>query len=471
MTGNPLVAAAVDHTSPFAGTLLVEDGEQLVQAVNSGDWVSGGMAAFSGLLDTAAAVSDPLGSLIAAGLGWLIDHVEPLKGWFNDLTGNAAEVQAFAQTWANIHTQMEAAGTELHRVLGDVDDLAGQAIDAYRRFQQDTAKHLTAAGTWAGAFSTGLNIASMIVQAVHDLVRDVLSQLVGSAISWASEAVFTLGLATPWIIEQVSTRVASWVSKVGKFITRLLESLKALRGLLDQLKPLLDKASELFGKLLHGKGPGGRDIPDEPKKPSIHDVRNRSSLSDADLESFLRTNYGDDVADAFAKDGTIPDDVQIPKDPSVLTPDGKIDWSQVPKGGYKLDGDGDPIKQPHNPQPGEVVDRYGPSDGRYTSPVPENGPYTYDQRSLPYVENPNHYHQYEFNDDLNSVKARYDQAPPDVQARVDDLIDKGYYSFGQQASRGPIADGFGVPGQGVQDELPLPVDVLIDLGILSERTP
>ncbi|QAY59762.1 hypothetical protein ET475_07010 [Microbacterium protaetiae] len=283
MTGNPLVAAAVDHTSPFAGTLLVEDGEQLVQAVNSGDWVSGGMAAFSGLLDTAAAVSDPLGSLIAAGLGWLIDHVEPLKGWFNDLTGNAAEVQAFAQTWANIHTQMEAAGTELHRVLGDVDDLAGQAIDAYRRFQQDTAKHLTAAGTWAGAFSTGLNIASMIVQAVHDLVRDVLSQLVGSAISWASEAVFTLGLATPWIIEQVSTRVASWVSKVGKFITRLLESLKSLRGLLDELKPLLDKASELFGKLLHG-GSGTH-------APSAHSPRVGDPLTDVDFHDMGASGY------------------------------------------------------------------------------------------------------------------------------------------------------------------------------------
>jgi len=265
---NPLVATAQDHTSPFAGTLLLEDGADLVGAINSGDWVSGGMAAFSAVLDTAAAVSDPLGTLIAAGLGWLIDHVEPLKGWFNDLTGNASEVQAFAQTWANIHTQMEAAGTELQRVLGDVEDLAGQAMDAYRRFQQDTAAHLAAAGTWAGAFSTGLNIASVIVQAVHDLVRDVLSQLAGSAISWASEAVFTLGLATPWIIEQVTTRVSSLVARVSKFVTNLLDSIKALVRHLDELKPLLDKASELFTKLLHGKAPK-ENVPVSGRKPEL----------------------------------------------------------------------------------------------------------------------------------------------------------------------------------------------------------
>ncbi|WP_417563879.1 hypothetical protein [Microbacterium sp.] len=252
MSGNPLVAAAVDHTSPFAGTLLLEDGDQLVQAIKSGDWVAGGMAAFAGAVDTVAAVSDPLGTLIAAGLGWLIDHVEPLKGWFNDLTGNAAEVEAFAQTWTNIQTQLQGAGDELLRVLGDVEDLAGEAMDAYRRFQTDTAAHIRAAGDWAGGFATGLHVASVIVQAVHDIVRDVLSQLVGSAISWAAEAVFTLGLATPWIIEQVSTRVASLVGRVGKFVTRLLESIKSLRGLLDQLKPLIDKAGELFNRLLHG---------------------------------------------------------------------------------------------------------------------------------------------------------------------------------------------------------------------------
>lgn len=57
----------------------------------------------------------------------------------------------------------------------------------------------------------------MVVQAVHDLVRDTLAQLVGSIISWAAEAVFTLGLATPpVIVGQVSTRVSSLATRVGR---------------------------------------------------------------------------------------------------------------------------------------------------------------------------------------------------------------------------------------------------------------
>ncbi len=259
VTAHSLVAAPVDTATPFSGAGLLDSGSQLVAAIESGDWVEGGMAAFSAAADTIAAVSDPLGSLIAAGLGWLIDHFEPLKGWFNDLTGDAGEVQAFAQTWTNIQKQLQLSGDELSRILGDVDELAGEAMDAYRRFQQDSAQHLHGAAAWAGAMATGLGIASTIVQVVHDIVRDVLSQLVGSAISWASEAVLTLGLATPWIVEQVSTRVASWVAKIGLKMTALVRSVKALSKLLDELRDLLRQADDLFASVLKGgKSAAGR---------------------------------------------------------------------------------------------------------------------------------------------------------------------------------------------------------------------
>ncbi|MCX6502553.1 MAG: TNT domain-containing protein [Microbacterium sp.] len=249
---NPLVAGPIDTATPFSGAGILDSGTQLAEAIESGDWVMGGLAAFSTAADTVATVSDPLGSLIGAGLGWLMDHMEPLKGWMNDLTGDAGEVAGFAQTWSNMEAQLDSAAQELERVVGDLDELAGQAIDAYRRFQADSAEHIRAAGRWAGAMATGLEVASTIVQVVHDLVRDVLSQLVGSAISWAAEAVFSLGLATPWIIEQVSTRVASLAAKVGSKVTAVLQSCKSLMKLLDELKVLLRNAGDLFDKVLKG---------------------------------------------------------------------------------------------------------------------------------------------------------------------------------------------------------------------------
>ena len=68
---NPLEAGSIDTASPFSGAYLIEDGQALVEAIQSGNWVEGGMAAFSGVLDTAAAIIDPIGTLIANGLGWV----------------------------------------------------------------------------------------------------------------------------------------------------------------------------------------------------------------------------------------------------------------------------------------------------------------------------------------------------------------------------------------------------------------
>jgi hypothetical protein len=100
--------------------------------------------------------------------------------------------------------------------------------------------------------ATGLGVASTIVQVVHDIVRDVLSQLVGSAISWTAEAVLTVGIATPWIVEQVATRVASWTAKIGSKMTALVRSVKALSKLLDELRGLLRQADDLFASVLKG---------------------------------------------------------------------------------------------------------------------------------------------------------------------------------------------------------------------------
>ena len=76
-TANPLVVAPIDTATPFSGAGLLDSGSQLVSAIESGNWAEGTLAGVGVALDTAATVVDPLGSLIGAGLGWLIDHLEP----------------------------------------------------------------------------------------------------------------------------------------------------------------------------------------------------------------------------------------------------------------------------------------------------------------------------------------------------------------------------------------------------------
>lgn len=480
---NPLVAGPIDPTTPFSGAGLLEDGYELVNAIESGDWVAGGLASFSALANTVATAMDPLGSLIAAGLGWLMDHLEPLKGWLNDLTGDAGEVAGFAATWGNIAQHLQQAGQTLDARLADVSSMSGEAIDAYLRLQGDVAAHISAAASWAGGMRSGMEAASMLVQVVHELVRDTLSQLVGSLISYASTLVISLGTATPYVIAQATSRVSAMTARISGTVLKLVDAVTALGRHLDELKSLFQRLGDLFSRGPGGNAPTGPGAPHSPggpgaphapdgstppggSTPTTPSIRDQSMLTDAQLQTYLDTNYPQ-YADDFANNGTLPPDVQIPKGPEALQPDGSIDWSQVPGGGYVLDASGDPIRHPHTPQPGDVLDRYGPPDGRYTSPVPDSGPYTYDQRSLPYVENPAHYHRYEVVGDLSDLRGAYDRAPQSVR---DELLAGGFKPeyLASQGYRGDIAPGFGSTGGGVQVQLPLTAEQLIALGVLKE---
>ncbi len=484
---NPLVAGPIDPTTPFSGAGLLEDGYELVNAIESGDWVAGGLASFSALANTVATAMDPLGSLIAAGLGWLMDHLEPLKGWLNDLTGDAGEVAGFAATWGNIAQHLQQAGQTLDARLADVSSMSGEAIEAYLRLQADVAAHISAAASWAGGMKTGMEAASMLVQVVHELVRDTLSQLVGSLISYASTLVISLGTATPYVIAQATSRVSAMTARISGTVLKLVDAVTALAKHLDELKALFQRLGDLFSRGPGGNAPSspgsphapgtaphgpdgttpGGTAPDGPSSPGPS-VRDQSTLTDDQLHTYLEANYPE-YADDFANNGTLPPDVQIPKGPEVLQPDGNIDWDQVPRGGYVLDTNGDPIRTPHTPQPGDVLDRYGPPDGRYTSPIPEAGPYTYDQRSLPYVENPAHYHRYEVVGDMSDLRGAYDSAPQHVK---DELLAGGLKPeyLGSQGYQGDIARGFGSTGGGVQVQLPLTAAQLIALGLLKEIT-
>ena len=292
---NPLVAGPIDPTTPFSGTGLLEDGYELVSAIERGDWVAGGLASFSALANTVATAMDPLGSLIAAGLGWLFDHLEPLKGWLNDLTGDAGEVAGFAATWGNIAQHLQKAGETLDARLADVSSMSGEAIDAYLRLQSDVAAHISAAGAWAGGMKTGMEIASMLVQVVHELVRDTLSQLVGSLISYATTLVLSLGTATPYVIAQATSRVSAMTARISGTVLKLVDAVTALGKHLDKLKALFQQLGTLLAR-----GPSGSNGPRGPRAPRGPDgtqpdapaprrpsVRERSTLTDEQLQKYL----------------------------------------------------------------------------------------------------------------------------------------------------------------------------------------
>ncbi|GEK85511.1 TNT domain-containing protein [Microbacterium aerolatum] len=167
-----------------------------------------------------------------------------------------------------------------------------------------------------------------------------------------------------------------------------------------------------------------------------------------------------------------PDDDALVPRPECLDENGDIDWSKAPENGFVLDADGNPIMQDHVPNAGDRFDRYGDPGGRYVSPVPEDGPFSYDSRSLPYHENPNSYHEYEWRHSPADVESVYNQLDDATRTAVDDTLAKYDLDLSDltSVSRGeaaPIPD-WGTAGGATQDLLPVSVDLLDKMGMIGE---
>lgn len=126
----------------------------------------------------------------------------------------------------------------------------------------------------------------------------------------------------------------------------------------------------------------------------------------------------------------------------------------------------------HVPDAGDRFDRYGDANGRYVSPIPEDGPFSFDSRSLPYQENPNAYHQYEWTHSPADVESVYNQLDDASRADIDVVLDKYDLSLSDlsHVSRGEAAGipEWGTPGSVTQDLLPVSVDLLDKMGMIRE---
>ena len=245
--GNELVAEVKESETVWSGSRLLEDGFDLKEAFESNSWVAGGLATAATAADTAAAVMDPLGEALSAGIGWIIEHLSPLKDWLNELAGDSDAVAAAASTWTNIGAKLSSCAGDLEAVCSS--RLAGQeslAVATFKSLQAGSASHLRMTGQLAGAISGGLTLASVIVRMVHDMVRDAIADIIGKLTSKAIITAVSLGTASGWAIASLSADVTAWATRLSKEVADVVTSAKNLKGLLSKANRLFDDVAEKF---------------------------------------------------------------------------------------------------------------------------------------------------------------------------------------------------------------------------------
>lgn len=261
MTTSPLVAGPVDTpVSTWAGVWIAEDIQLIQQGVRTGSWVDGSLGGVSAGLDALALVSDPVGALLQYGVAWLIEHVKPLSEALDWLAGDPGQIAGHAQTWRNtaaaLHDQAERLASTVRL---DVATWSGTAAAAYRAWTTEQQNAIGALGKASETMAAITEGAGFLVAGVRLLVRDAIATCVSRLAVYAAELVATAGLATPLVIEQVTTLVAAWAARIARWLRALIESLRALIPIIRRLGGLIDELKTILNRL-RSKGPGDQAL-------------------------------------------------------------------------------------------------------------------------------------------------------------------------------------------------------------------
>lgn len=220
-----------------------------VQTEHGGDLaavsVELGINVISAALDTVAFVMDPLAKLIAAGLGWLIEHVSFLKWPLDQVAGNPSEVTKVANELHKIGESLRNAGTELDETLkSTITQWTGKGYDSFLKSINDRKGWIDANAKAADVAGYMVETTGALIAAVRTLIRDIITTVLGDIIS---TMLIALALAIPTFgasiavgvtkcVATVSVQVAAMLAKLAKVVAYAGRTLARLTGLSKLVK-------------------------------------------------------------------------------------------------------------------------------------------------------------------------------------------------------------------------------------------
>lgn len=257
---NPLVATSsggnwgVDNLSNpdygFVGTGLFSDVEATWADASGGSpWYALALDSVNIALDGLGMIIYPFGTLIAAGIGWLIEHIGFLKKPLDYLAGDPVAVTDKEQTWKNVAQKLQGASQHYQQLAAGVaQDHQGQAADGYQATVKNFTASLDAAATHANQAAEAMKVAAVIVGTTRGVIRDTLAQFAADAIikfiAAQALAVVTFGASEAvFVVDTVAEGVALAAENAGK-IAKVTGELGHLSKSAESSQRTFDQATQ-----------------------------------------------------------------------------------------------------------------------------------------------------------------------------------------------------------------------------------
>ncbi|AXB46695.1 WXG100 family type VII secretion target [Amycolatopsis albispora] len=186
---NSIITAAKAETeagktpvkSALQGSGLLQDTVGGVEQLIKGDWTEGLLSLAAAGLDFSvkkASGDNPAEVLISMGLGWVIEHLSPMKDWLDQLTGNQDELDLTIQTWSQVSKQVQTTAEELNKtVREDCATWSGASVDRYREYIQRRLDALVQLSDDAKSGAGLIDVAKTVLGVVRNLIRDLITDV------------------------------------------------------------------------------------------------------------------------------------------------------------------------------------------------------------------------------------------------------------------------------------------------------
>lgn len=219
----------------WTGTGLPGYAAAFAADVQQGDWIAASVDGLGAVATSVSAMIDPLGELVKHGVGFLLENLHPLCDWFDDFTGHPDRVRALADEWAALGAGVDATIEDYWR---DVDrDMAGMIGPHALRYRVHAAglyAHGNAVAVLCTVVAQAVEQCATIVQVVHDLIREAISEVVAMVISAGGWTLASGGALLPKVVLDVIRRVARLAGSLGPRVAGALDTIADLAKLLTR---------------------------------------------------------------------------------------------------------------------------------------------------------------------------------------------------------------------------------------------
>ena len=204
-----------------------------------------------------SAAFNPIATATGWVASWIIEHIYPLQDWLQEFTGDPEEIEAGASTWHNISLAAQKEAENLESLLGKIEGQVSSTLDAYRARVGQLKEVFEAQQAAAEQIAGVLQRQMGIVKFIYEMIRDMIAEALGMFAQSVAEEVFSLGLATPAVVAQISTWVGEKVAKITKWVNKAIDAFAKLSKITAKLVQALRKLGEWGSKLLKILGKPG----------------------------------------------------------------------------------------------------------------------------------------------------------------------------------------------------------------------